>query len=276
MSKVHLCNRDQFQDDDTLTMICGRQGVERCQSLARYHHDKPESIAEFCLQCVRHAPPAPVTELEVVVEHPVEPTAAPTTVAEVPAALDTLPTFAARTAYCDANLQRIGKGSGRAVYALDDSTVLKLATNKKGVAQNEVEADWMLAKMYGSLVAECTVRDSESRWLVAERASKAKEADFKRTFGLPAREVFYYIGYRMYAAQYYKPERRANADQLDENETMQSTLNLIVNFGLIHQDITHKSAWGTVGGRLVLVDYGCTESVYRDYYRKGNVKGGQI
>ena len=62
--------------------------------------------------------------------------------------LNNINSFANRIKYADNNLTRIGGGSGRIVYELNDTKVLKLAKNQKGVAQNNVEFD--LGKNYGS------------------------------------------------------------------------------------------------------------------------------
>ena len=52
-----------------------------------------------------------------------------------------LKTFKERIEYCEANLKKIGSGSSRIVYQVDNNKVLKLAKNKKGIAQNETEID---------------------------------------------------------------------------------------------------------------------------------------
>jgi mRNA-degrading endonuclease RelE of RelBE toxin-antitoxin system len=49
-----------------------------------------------------------------------------------------LNSFNARIKYCNQHLTRISSGSSRVVYKIDDEKVLKLAKNKKGLAQNEV------------------------------------------------------------------------------------------------------------------------------------------
>ena len=48
-----------------------------------------------------------------------------------------LKSFNQRIQYCEQHLQRISSGSSRIVYKIDDEKVLKLAKNKKGLAQNE-------------------------------------------------------------------------------------------------------------------------------------------
>lgn len=56
--------------------------------------------------------------------------------------------FAGKLRYANEHLQKISSGSGRAVYKIDDGKALKIAKNKKGLAQNNVEADWYIQKNY--------------------------------------------------------------------------------------------------------------------------------
>lgn len=64
----------------------------------------------------------------------------------------TLPSFNQRIQYCEKYLQRISSGSSRIVYKIDDQKVLKLAKNKKGLAQNETEIDY--SSELGEIVAK--------------------------------------------------------------------------------------------------------------------------
>lgn len=54
-----------------------------------------------------------------------------------------LTSFNKRIQYCKERLKRISSGSSRIVYMVDDTKVLKIAKNQKGLAQIEVEADWV-------------------------------------------------------------------------------------------------------------------------------------
>src|ERR1700749_760360 len=56
-----------------------------------------------------------------------------------------LKTFTARLKYCKEHFQRLGAGSSRIVFLLPDGKVLKLAKNAKGLAQNNVESDYVLS-----------------------------------------------------------------------------------------------------------------------------------
>jgi sRNA-binding regulator protein Hfq len=51
--------------------------------------------------------------------------------------------FARKIRYCDEHLVKIKSGSGRTVYKFDNDKVIKVAKNTKGIAQNEIENDFV-------------------------------------------------------------------------------------------------------------------------------------
>ena len=53
-----------------------------------------------------------------------------------------LNSFQSRIEYCASRLKRLGAGSSRIVYQIDDEKCLKLAKNQKGVAQNLAEIEF--------------------------------------------------------------------------------------------------------------------------------------
>ena len=56
--------------------------------------------------------------------------------------LSSIKALSKRVLYCKQHLGNpIGNGSSRMVFQIDDEKVLKLAKNRKGLAQNNVEAD---------------------------------------------------------------------------------------------------------------------------------------
>jgi hypothetical protein len=63
-----------------------------------------------------------------------------------------LTSFKSREKYCNETLQRISSGSSRIVYKINDKMVLKLAKNKKGFIQNDLEAD--IARTYAHITTE--------------------------------------------------------------------------------------------------------------------------
>jgi hypothetical protein len=84
-----------------------------------------------------------------------------------------LKTFAERIRYCEEHLSKIGAGSSRIVYKIDDEKVLKLAKNNKGIAQNEAEYDIFKTAYYAdNLAAEVFDVDDHYLWIEMELAEK--------------------------------------------------------------------------------------------------------
>src|SRR6185436_3428910 len=55
--------------------------------------------------------------------------------------IENLDTYLARKKYAEKNLKHLSSGSSRIVYKTDDNTIIKMAKNDKGIAQNKVEAN---------------------------------------------------------------------------------------------------------------------------------------
>jgi hypothetical protein len=85
-----------------------------------------------------------------------------------------LRTFAERVKYCEQHLKRLSSGSSRIVYIVDDEKVLKLAKNKKGIAQNEVEIR-LGTEPYYTCFANVYEYDENALWVEMEYCQKAKK-----------------------------------------------------------------------------------------------------
>ena len=65
-----------------------------------------------------------------------------------------LTSYQKRIQYCRQHLQRIAEGSSRIAFKIDDTKVLKLAKNGRGLIQNEGEADLGYNNYYFTCLAE--------------------------------------------------------------------------------------------------------------------------
>ena len=72
--------------------------------------------------------------------------------------------YRGKVKYAQSLLKRISSGSSRIVYLIDDTKVLKLAKNRKGLAQNEIEADW--SKFNYGITAEVFECDTDKYFWV--------------------------------------------------------------------------------------------------------------
>jgi hypothetical protein len=177
-------------------------------------------------------------------------------------------------------LDKLGAGSSRAVFGADNDTVIKVAKNKKGLAQNKVEAE--LSANVGPDAPIAIVKDSDpdNIWIEAERARKAKPTDFKNILGFPMETIMKVIreraddntGRHRGNNPYWYLSDRNLYEQIADTDFIANVVDIVVDHNLSMGDITRISSWGVVNRngapQLVLVDYGLDDQVLKQYYRR--------
>lgn len=191
--------------------------------------------------------------------------------------------------YCNDNLQRIASGSSRIAYKIDDATVLKLAKNQKGIAQNEAETQYRDDMYAPNIFAEVYDNDENFYWIEMQLAKKAKPSDFKRLTGYDFKTFQNFV---TYSAQQYLPRRSygfsipSEYEQLFDSEEFQNNVwdnydsifykvnEYLTNYQIEkYGDVQRISSWGIVidtdgTENLVLVDYGLTDDIFNQYYSR--------
>jgi len=188
-----------------------------------------------------------------------------------------LPSYAKRLAYVDSHLQKIGSGSARTVYKVDDEKVLKVAKNKKGLAQNRVESDYSLQN-YGA-IARVFDTSEKDIFLEMEYAKRLKPTEFKKIVGYSLEELYDFLRYYnryLHGGKYvYDPSKPDNADDMIENEFINDIIDIAGNYDMvIPGDFAKISTYGKVmrNGEesVVIVDFGFTRDVYETEYKRNN------
>lgn len=186
--------------------------------------------------------------------------------------------FKKRVAYCTQHLQKIGAGSSRIAYKIDNTKVLKLAKNKKGIAQNDVEIEYSQENFLEDVLAKVFDYDTHELWLEMEIARKVTKSNFRAAKGFSF-EDFSTALYN----QIIDDDRQKYRDYPSRGEVDEETLELIHEdelfiglrdyvqaFRIPFGDLLRLSSYGIVkrsyGGDIVLIDYGLTEDVYDSYY----------
>jgi len=169
----------------------------------------------------------------------------------------------------------IGTGSSRMVFIIDETKVLKLAKNKKGIVQNEIEIDWGGDYYFQDLLAEVIDSDENALWVVMELAKKAKKSDFKVLWGIDFNDMYAYLTNKYYENN---PSKRKHTWRIDEpsleklenSENVGNLVDFMLNSDLLAGDLGNISSWGIVkrDGKdtLVLIDFGVTNDIYQTYY----------
>lgn len=137
--------------------------------------------------------------------------------------------------------ERIGKGSSRAVYAIDSMHVIKVAVNNYGDYQCRIED-----RIY---------RHSEIRF----RKYLCPVLWYKRGMIVMVRAVPY--------KKRYKGEHFNITNIRPNSECKKDIKEFCRRFDLFYNDVRSPTSWGDIKGVPYLIDYGCTNSIFDEYYR---------
>lgn len=137
------------------------------------------------------------------------------------------------------NYKCIGCGSGRCVYDLEDGYVVKVAKNKKGIAQNEVEYLIFTTDPI-NLFANITQVSENFMYLIMEKAEPIYNFPF--------------------IWKYYNVTCNRELFSLEELRY------IFEKYNLLSIDLCKLANWGLINNRPVIIDYGFTRNVKRRYY----------
>jgi mRNA-degrading endonuclease RelE of RelBE toxin-antitoxin system len=184
--------------------------------------------------------------------------------------------FTGRVRYCEEKLQRISSGSSRIVYKIDNEKVLKLAKNKKGLAQNETEIGFSEDYLWDGLITEIFDYDEDGLWVESELARKLSPKTFQSFVGISFEQYCEGLKYYEYERaseserRYYSLSKPQKYDEMWENEWTNEILQLIGSYELPVGDLCRTSTYGIVkrdgNDVIVIIDYGLTNEIYDSYY----------
>jgi len=180
-----------------------------------------------------------------------------------------------RLEYCDTHLKRISSGSSRTVYRIDDQKVLKLAHNKKGLAQNEVEIRYSEDADLDNIVAKVFDYNEDNLGIEMELAEKLTAEKFKEVSGFKWKD---YVGainnhsYNVTRSGYEMPENKLATKAMWEEQFTHDMFDYMIGYEVPVGDLTRLSSYGIVkregSDSIIMVDYGLTKEVFNKHYSK--------
>lgn len=185
--------------------------------------------------------------------------------------------FAKRIQYAKQRAAKAGAGSSRVAFVIPyqgRQTVLKVAKNGKGMAQNEAEVDMFNDYYLTGLGITIPMIDYDEKngtptWIHTEFAQKAKPGDFVKACGAS-------LDVLIKSALYQCGKSKFNPGVIDdENELLYSLTNLIGNYDIPHGDFTRIANWGIWNGEPVIIDLGLSSDVLEQHYspKRANNRG---
>ena len=168
--------------------------------------------------------------------------------------------------YCDDKLHYIGNGSSRIAFRVDDERVLKLAFNEAGVEQNRVEATVGADGYVNDIFAGVLSADLQLRWIEMYLCDTINRGEFEEGVGIPIhslRNGLYHL-----EMGYFQPDDWAD---IKINPTFVAVIDYVKKYGITEWgDLFAIIHWGRhPDGRIVLLDYGLTDRVYKKFYADG-------
>lgn len=199
-----------------------------------------------------------------------------------PAALGHDKTFKSRLEYAKERAQRLGSGSSRVAFIIPDQgrdTVLKIAKNNKGLAQNEAELDILNDGYVGKLdivipLIDYDKENPQPTWIQTELAQKASDMKLSKIMR-SGRYLFYVVGYAQYllgktdwsamqGLEHLKKLSDEDAEIFREYATQ--IAEVLSATSLQAGDLDRAANWGLYNGKPVIIDLGYTESVAKLYW----------
>ena len=184
--------------------------------------------------------------------------------------------FASRLRYAQERAKRVGGGSSRVAFEIEYQgrpTILKIAKNKKGLAQNDYESqilnDYTLD--IGIPMIDYDEENDPPTWIHTEKAEKMKPSQFKKFFnGMTPDEMMHVVRFMVGKEGIRVPpdvEKRYN-EIYEDNETISSLVSIVGNYEIHPHEFSMLSNWGIYNGEPVLIDVGGSSQVISQHYAR--------
>jgi hypothetical protein len=184
--------------------------------------------------------------------------------------------FKTRIEYAKKRAEKIGTGSSRVAFVIPyqgRKTVLKIAKNAKGIAQNEAEAeffrDWYIKDLGITIpMIDYDEKNSKPTWIHTEFAEKAKDSDFRKGTNFTLYNLVHFVIPEL-TGKTKASLTKGHEDEFLEIDLIDSLVNLLGNYSQIpSRDLERLANWGIYKGNPVIIDLGLSSDVYTRYYSR--------
>ena len=196
-------------------------------------------------------------------------------------------TFKSRLQYALDRAKKLGTGSSRVATIIEYQgrpTVLKIAKNQKGLAQNSVEASILddgYASQLGILIPliDYDEQNREPSWIHTEMAQKASEKQLCSIIGCDSLSQLVnmawaitgkkkYLGTHQQYVEYLQKKGKSEQEIETCTEYANKLAELNSSFDVELGDFTRAANWGLYNRNPVIVDVGFNSNVLNQYYKR--------
>lgn len=178
--------------------------------------------------------------------------------------IEGLETYKARKDYAEKNFERLSSGSSRIVFLTSKKTVIKLAKNDRGLAQNEVEANPAMNSKHLNKIISCAKNFS---WMETYYLDKINEKEFEEMTGIKFDDFDEAISYGLQnVSGNTGKEKPENFDEVSKSDIYKEMKNIGIKFKLMPGDMGRISSFGKKDGHPILIDAGLSRDVFDKFY----------
>ena len=178
--------------------------------------------------------------------------------------LEKLETYAARKEYAERNFKHLSSGSSRLVYLTPGKTIIKLARNDKGLAQNEAEAN---PKMTSPFLNKIISASKKHIWIETFYLDKITAKEFEKMTGMEFEDFGDAISYGLKNVSDNSGKKKPKKfDEVSKTDIYKEMKRLGEKFELLPGDISRISSWGCKDNHPVLIDSGLTRNIFDTLY----------
>ncbi len=177
--------------------------------------------------------------------------------------LEKLETYAARKKYAERNFEHLSSGSSRIVYLTPGKTVVKLAKNDKGLAQNKAEANPKMKSKYLNPIISAAKNDA---WIETHFLEKISVKEFEEMTGIKFDDFDEAISYGLKNVSGNSHDKPENFEKVSKSDIYKEMKDIGEKFKLMPGDLGRISSWGEKDGKPILIDAGLTADVFADFY----------
>jgi hypothetical protein len=175
--------------------------------------------------------------------------------------LSDLEEFDDRVEFAEKHWEKLGEGSSRCVFKINEHLIIKIAINDRGIAQNHSEMNLDLQK---PCITETIVADGMGKWLITHFTNNITEKEFKEIMGFTFDQFSKSLLYAFNNEDNVKEPKEY--DTIKKNPFFNCVSKAIIDGSLLVGDLEKISSYGAKNGTIYLRDTGFTKQVYDDYY----------
>jgi hypothetical protein len=176
-----------------------------------------------------------------------------------------LETYTARKDYAEKNLEHLSSGSSRIVYLSPEKTIIKMAKNDRGIAQNQAEKN--ASKVNSKYINKALSCAPNYAWIEVPYLEKITVKDFKNMTDIDFEDFGEALRFSLKKisgnTDTEKPEKY---DEVSKLPIFKEISEIGKRLDLMPGDLARISSFGKKDNHPVLIDVGLTKKVFEDYY----------